>query len=336
MNENGAGLMLGFAVFAAVLGGGALAGAAWIVNVGAPPVSIGEAVVGIVLHSKGPTEAWGIGGRDTTYWALLAGLLVVAMMFVGILIRLVVRKRWGTKRRQRLGSDTETRLATAKDLEALWIDWKPGGRFLLGRTHGKFGTNFGSKLLGSEWRADPIGRRLSWAARRRRSDRGPVMIVGPSRSGKTVTALTGVRLWHGPVVLSSVKGDLVEPTLGHRRRLGEVGVFDPTRYLLDAYAHGNGPSAWDERLRVGWSPLRATDTYVNRRSAIDGRTTRHDGYTVSQRIRKRVEEPFGWIKTVGAGRKLRYIGQAPNQVFFKMEAAVYNLIRICTLDAAAT
>ena len=73
---------------------------------------------------------------------------------------------------------------------------------------------------------------------------------------------------------------------------------------------------------------------TNRRSAIDGRTTRHAGYTVSQRIRKRVEEPFGWIKTVGAGRKLRYIGNDRNRAWFKIEVAVHYLIRITTLDAA--
>ena len=46
------------------------------------------------------------------------------------------------------------------------------------------------------------------------------------------------------------------------------------------------------------------------RSTVDGRTTRHAGYAVSQRRRKRVEEVFGWLKTVGGGRKLRYVGQA--------------------------
>ena len=45
-----------------------------------------------------------------------------------------------------------------------------------------------------------------------------------------------------------------------------------------------------------------------RRSAIDGRTTSCGGYTRSQRVRKRVEEIFGWVKTVGGGRKLRYLG----------------------------
>ena len=85
---------------------------------------------------------------------------------------------------------------------------------------------------------------------------------------------------------------------------------------------------------LGFTPHVAQNT-SNRRSAIDGRTTRHGGYAVSQRIRKRVEEPFGWVKTVGAGRKLRYIGQDRNRAWFKIEAAVYNLIRICALDAAA-
>jgi transposase len=86
---------------------------------------------------------------------------------------------------------------------------------------------------------------------------------------------------------------------------------------------------------LGFTPHVAQNN-TNRRSAIDGRTTRHAGHDISQRIRKRVEEPFGWIKTVGAGRKVRYIGQARNRAWFKMEAAVYNLIRICSLDAATT
>ena len=87
--------------------------------------------------------------------------------------------------------------------------------------------------------------------------------------------------------------------------------------------------------RLGFTPHVAQNTR-NRRSAIDGRTTRHEGYQTSQRVRKRVEEPFGWIKTVGGGRKLRYIGQARNRAWLKIEAATYNLIRICSLDAATT
>ena len=61
-----------------------------------------------------------------------------------------------------------------------------------------------------------------------------------------------------------------------------------------------------------------------RRSAIDGRTTRHAGYGVSQRRRKRVEEVFGWLKTVGGGRKLRYVGQARNRSWMELAAAAYS------------
>jgi len=84
---------------------------------------------------------------------------------------------------------------------------------------------------------------------------------------------------------------------------------------------------------AGFTPHVAQNN-TNRRSAIDGRVTRHGGYVVSQRIRKRVEEPFGWVKTVGAGRKLRYIGNDRNRAWFKMTTAVYNIIRITALDAA--
>ena len=53
------------------------------------------------------------------------------------------------------------------------------------------------------------------------------------------------------------------------------------------------------------------------------------------RIRKRIEEPFGWVKTVAGGRKLRYKGRERNRAWFKFTAATYNLIRITALDTAA-
>jgi transposase len=73
---------------------------------------------------------------------------------------------------------------------------------------------------------------------------------------------------------------------------------------------------------------------TRQRSTIDGRTTRHEGHRTSQRIRKRIEEPFGWIKTIAGGRKLRYIGRQRNRAWFLMSGAVYNIIRITALDAA--
>ena len=71
------------------------------------------------------------------------------------------------------------------------------------------------------------------------------------------------------------------------------------------------------------------------RSAIDRRTTRHEGYRFNQRVRKRVEEVLGWVKTVGGGRKLRYCGVAGNWFWMEMTTASYNLVRLAKLAEAA-
>ena len=68
-----------------------------------------------------------------------------------------------------------------------------------------------------------------------------------------------------------------------------------------------------------------------RHSAVDGRTTRHDGYRLSQRVHKRVEKVFGWVKTVGGGRNLRYQGVERNQMWAKLTVAGYNLVRLARL-----
>jgi transposase len=66
-------------------------------------------------------------------------------------------------------------------------------------------------------------------------------------------------------------------------------------------------------------------------SAIDGRTTRHAGYAISQRKRKRIEEVFGWLKTVGMLRKTRLRGLLKVGWVFTFAAAAYNLVRMRNL-----
>jgi len=66
----------------------------------------------------------------------------------------------------------------------------------------------------------------------------------------------------------------------------------------------------------------------NRRSAVDRRTTRHPGYAISQRIRKRIEEGFGWIKEVALQRRARHRGKERVGWQFTLAAAAYNLIRL--------
>ena len=73
---------------------------------------------------------------------------------------------------------------------------------------------------------------------------------------------------------------------------------------------------------------------TNRRSAIDGRTTRHPGYAVSGRVRKRIEEVFGWAKTAAGFRKTRHRGVARVGWMFTLTATAYNLVRLPKLVGA--
>jgi len=82
---------------------------------------------------------------------------------------------------------------------------------------------------------------------------------------------------------------------------------------------------------LGVTPHVAQNITDNRGSAIDGRTTRHTGYGVSQWKRKRVEEVFGWMKTVGGFRRTRYRGLAKTQLAGYLVATAYNLVRMSRL-----
>jgi IS5 family transposase len=70
-------------------------------------------------------------------------------------------------------------------------------------------------------------------------------------------------------------------------------------------------------------------------SAIDERTTRHEGYKISQMKRKRIEEVFGWMKTVGSLRKTRHRGVFKVGWVFTFTAAAYNLVRMRNLLSPA-
>jgi Transposase DDE domain len=90
---------------------------------------------------------------------------------------------------------------------------------------------------------------------------------------------------------------------------------------------GDDAAGFVARVRVlNVTPHIARNT--SRRSAIDGRTTRHRGYQVSQRAGKRIEEAIGWIKTAGGLRKTRHRGTERVGWMFTLTAAACNLIRL--------
>jgi hypothetical protein len=87
-------------------------------------------------------------------------------------------------------------------------------------------------------------------------------------------------------------------------------------------------------VRLNVTP-HVTQNTSGRRSAIDDRTTRHEGYETSQRKRKRVEEIFGWAKVVGLVRKTRVRGKQRVAGMFTFAMAAYNLVRMRKLPMVA-
>jgi transposase len=111
-----------------------------------------------------------------------------------------------------------------------------------------------------------------------------------------------------------------QPKQKRRRTVGADKLFDQARFVEGA------------RQR-NFTPHVAQNT-KGRRSAVDGRTTRHSGYTESQRRRKLIEQGFGWKKTIGLLHKLRHRGRERVGWIYILTAGVYNMIRIRTLKEA--
>ena len=109
---------------------------------------------------------------------------------------------------------------------------------------------------------------------------------------------------------------------GHRITVGGDKAYDTKEFV----ANLRGLKA---------TPHVAQNICRNRHSAIDGRTTSHPGYAVSQKKRKRVEEIFGWMKTTGVMRQTRHRGEDRVGWMFIFTAAAYNLVRIRNLMAVA-
>ena len=141
----------------------------------------------------------------------------------------------------------------------------------------------------------------------------------------------------GHVLMENRHGLVVDTRVTHATGTAErdaaAEMIDGRRGTL------GGDKAYDtrdfvSRVRAAGVTPHVAQNQTNRRSAIDGRTTRHPGYAISQTKRKRVEEIFGWGKTIGLLDKLRHRGVDRVGWVFTFTAAAYNLIRIRNLIAA--
>ena len=180
---------------------------------------------------------------------------------------------------------------------------------------------------------------------------------GKKRSNQTHASTTdpGARLYRkgagkeaklcfiGHGLMENRSGLLVDacltPADGHAERMAALHMIEPhadrPRPITLGGDKGYDAEDFVNELRSMRVTPHVAQNTSGRRSAIDGRTTRHGGYAVSQRIRKRIEEAFGWIKTVAGQDKTRFRGVHRVGFAFTFAAAAYNLVRLAKLLAVA-
>ncbi len=136
-----------------------------------------------------------------------------------------------------------------------------------------------------------------------------------------------------------IVGALATRASGHAERLAAVRLIEPHADRPGRITLGGDKGYDTEDFAVEMREINVTPHVAQndngRRSAIDSRTTRHPGYAVSIRIRKRIEEAFGWAKTVAGLRKARHRGLPKINWQFTFAMAAYNLIRLPKLLGAA-
>src|SRR5882724_6098233 len=144
--------------------------------------------------------------------------------------------------------------------------------------------------------------------------------------------------YQGHVLMENRHGLAVDGCLTPANGYGEraaalemVGPVATTRRVTLAADKGYDSRDFVGALRVRQVTPHVAQNTSNRSSAIDRRTTRHAGYAVSQQKRKRIEEVFGWLKTIGLMRQTRFRGRRRVGWMFVFSLAVYNLVRIRNL-----
>ncbi|MDP9401773.1 MAG: type IV secretory system conjugative DNA transfer family protein [Actinomycetota bacterium] len=194
--------------------------AAWLFGAGAGAVSLADAPLALSRlgsHLVAPADAWPPPARSNLpgpvpYWAcqlVVLGVLA-GMGWAGWCIR--ERLRSGSRGSHALGVQGEAGFAHRRDLGLLGVAGPETGRLTIGRA--------GGRLIACERDAS-------------------LAVVGPTGCGKTAGfAIPALLEWEGPVIATSVKSDLLEATIAHRRSRGKVWVYDPTG------CSGHGSSLW--------------------------------------------------------------------------------------------
>jgi transposase len=147
----------------------------------------------------------------------------------------------------------------------------------------------------------------------------------------------------GHALMENRNGLVVDACLteanGHAERIAALHMIEPradrpTPITLGADKAYDTQDFVNELRSMNATP-HVAQNLSGRASAIDGRTTRHAGYAVSQRVRKRIEEVFGWVKMVAGHARTKFRGRDRVGLAFTFAAAAYNLARLPKLMAAA-
>jgi hypothetical protein len=146
----------------------------------------------------------------------------------------------------------------------------------------------------------------------------------------------------GHALMENRNGLIVDACLtaadGHAERIAALHMIEPRADRPHALTQGADKAYDAEDFVNELRPMKVTphvaQNLSGRPSAIDGRTVRHSGYPVSQRIRKRIEEAFGWVKTIAGQEKSKYRGRERVGWAFTFAVAAYNLMRLPKLMAA--
>ena len=232
-------------VWAGACAASVVAGSPTLIPVSYAPEAVGQ----LPSNAIDPAGAWpsrvsGSLPGSVLYWACTAAVAVGVVLLAALAIRRLAGRRVGTSRRRPLGVDARPQFARRRQLRPLIVRRAQPGRFVMAR--------FGRSLVATESSADARSSHR-WPRDRRRGDRGALTLVGPSRSGKTTAAVSGILEWDGPAVLSSVKTDLLGVTHGWRSRLGTVHIYDPIGTTRE--------------ITATWSPLHQSTTVLGAQRA---------------------------------------------------------------------
>ena len=189
----------------------------------------------------------------------------------------------------------------------------------------------------------PAGRNQErdWRGRKRSNETHASVTDGEARLARKSNGQASILAYAGHVLMENRNGLVSQACLTHASGTAErdaaltlVDRLGAKRRITLGADKGYDVAAFiGELRRRGVTPHVATDRRVSktgkvRHSAIDGRTTRHLGYELSQRARKRIEEVFGWIKASAGLRQTKHRGQDRVRWCFTLATTAYNLVRL--------